>query len=382
MAGARLSGAERGAGPRGAAAARVAGTDRLMNHLVNPVVRRILASPVHDLLGSRVALLTITGRRTGRAFQVPVGIVEDGGGLVVLSRRDRRWWRNLRGGAELTMLAGGRRRPAHATVDRDVSRDEVAGLVARAYAAAGHPVTRERAAALARDRVVIRVVLDAPESARLPLRGRTLWRRWTATVTAGEALGFAVPAVAGAGIAAADPAWPVVAAVVLAAGAAEGAVLGTAQALVVRRAIPAVASRDWIVATVAGAVVAWAIGLLPILAGDRLDELPVPLAVALVVVLGGILVSAMGAFQARVLAPHVPGAGMWVPATALAWLLALGVFMAIATPLWHEGQAAPLVAVIGLAAGVAMAATVAAVSGAALVRLVRSRLRPTRRAAA
>jgi hypothetical protein len=353
-----------------------------MNHLVNPVVRRVLASPVHDLLGPRVALLTITGRRTGRSFQVPVGILEDGRGLVVLSRRDRRWWRNLRGGAELTVLAGGCRRPARATVDRDVSRADVAALVARAYAAAGHPVTPDRAAALARDRVVIRVELGAPAPERLPLRGRTLWRRWTATVTAGEALGFAVPAVAGAAVAAADPGRPVVAAVVLAAGAVEGAVLGTAQALVVRRAIPAVASRDWIRATVAGAVVAWAIGLLPILAGDRLDEVPVPLAVALVVVLGGTLVTAMGAFQARVLARHVPGAGRWVPATALAWLLALGVFMAIATPLWREGQAAPLVAAIGLVAGVAMAATVASVSGAALVRLLRPRLRPTRPGAA
>jgi hypothetical protein len=43
--------------------------------------------------------------------------------------------------------------------------------------------------------------------------------------------------------------------------------------------------------------------------------------------------------------------------------------MAIATPLWHPGQHAIAVLFVGLIAGLAMALTVAAVSGLAVVRL-------------
>lgn len=66
----------------------------------------------------------------------------------------------------------------------------------------------------------------------------------------------------------------------------------------------------------------------------------------------------------------MPRAGRWVALTAAAWTAGLAVFMAIATPLWHEGQPVALVVLIGVAAGLAMALTVATVTGAGLVRLV------------
>jgi hypothetical protein len=56
--------------------------------------------------------------------------------------------------------------------------------------------------------------------------GRLL--RWVLVVTLGEAIGFMVPAVVGAGIAAASRQLPILIAMVLA-GAVEGAVLGAAQ---------------------------------------------------------------------------------------------------------------------------------------------------------
>ena len=59
----------------------------------------------------------------------------------------------------------------------------------------------------------------------------------------------------------------------------------------------------------------------------------------------------------------------WIAVTALAWCLALGVFFAIAPPLWHEGQALWLTILIGAAAGLAMAVTMAAVTGWGLLRL-------------
>jgi hypothetical protein len=74
-----------------------------------------------------------------------------------------------------------------------------------------------------RDRKIMRY-LRATEAHRRT--GRLL--RWVLVVTLGEAIGFMVPAVVGAGIAAASRQLPILIAMVLA-GAVEGAVLGAAQ---------------------------------------------------------------------------------------------------------------------------------------------------------
>jgi hypothetical protein len=347
--------------------------DGILTRVVNPVVRWVLTSPVHDLLGPRLAVLGITGRRSGRVFRVPVNVLSDGSELVALSQADRRWWRNLRAGGAVTVLLNGRECRGSAHVDEELPRDAVADLVERAYAEAGHPIPRARASALAADRVVVRIAPGAGHRPPEPLRGGKLWRRWTATVTAGEALGFAAPAAVGATLTALNGPWTVLVPVTLTAGAVEGAVLGFAQALVLRRAIPAIATRAWIAATMAGALCAWTVGLVPMLAGDGLADLPPTVQVGLGAGLGSVLLVSMGAFQWRVLRRTVPGAGLWVPATATAWLLGLAAFAGVSSPLWREGQPAALVAAIGVAAGCVMAATAAAVTGAALVRLTAPR---------
>jgi len=85
---------------------------------------------------------------------------------------------------------------------------------------------------------------------------------------------------------------------------------------------------------------------------------------------GILLLLSLGSAQWWVLRDHVPDARHWIPATAAAWLAGLGVFCAVAMPLWHPGQSVVLVAVIGAMAGLLMAATVAAVTGWALVRML------------
>ncbi len=93
------------------------------------------------------------------------------------------------------------------------------------------------------------------------LDGRPLVRAWLRTVTTAEFAGFAVPALVGA--LAADAPAAVVLTVVPAAGAVEGALLGTGQAVVLRRALPGLPLRRWIAVTAAAAVVAYVLGLQP-----------------------------------------------------------------------------------------------------------------------
>lgn len=202
------------------------------------------------------------------------------------------------------------------------------------------------------------------------LRGRPLIRRWIAVTTAGEVAGFTVPAAAGALTATLHAGAILTVALLVTAGAVEGAVLGASQALVLRRALPSVPRRTWIGATAAGAALSYAIALVPSTAGGRLGDLPdIALAVA-GAVLGVAFLVALGGLQARVLRGRLERAWRWVPLTAGAWTAGLLVFTAIAPPLWHDGQPIAQIILIGVLAGGAMALTVAAVTGAGLARLV------------
>jgi Ca2+-transporting ATPase len=80
----------------------------------------------------------------------------------------------------------------------------------------------------------------------------------------------------------------------------------------------------------------------------------------------------IGAAQWTVLRRVLPGSGWWIGWTSAGWLAGMAVLLGVATPLWHPGQDVVLVAAIGALGGVGMAATMAAVTGWGLVRLLRS----------
>ncbi|WP_404389246.1 hypothetical protein [Humibacillus xanthopallidus] len=193
-------------------------------------------------------------------------------------------------------------------------------------------------------------------------------RRWIVVVTVGEALGFAVPAVVGATLY--DESAAILVPALLAAGAVEGGLLGGAQWLALRAELPALAPATWVGLTAAGAVTAYAIGVLPSTFWETWSGWAPALQVPLFVVLGLALLASIGAAQWLELRHHVPQAGRWILGTALAWTLALGVFVAISTPLWQEGQELWLRIAIGLLAGLAMAVTMAAVTGRAMIGLL------------
>lgn len=123
-------------------------------------------------------------------------------------------------------------------------------------------------------------------------------------------------------------------------------------------------------ATVLGAGIAWAVALVPMTIGDRLDEIA-PLLLGLGGVgLGVFFLASMGGLQWLVLREYLPGAGAWVPAVAAGWIVGLAAFTAVASPLWQEGQELGLIVLIAILGGVAMASAMAATSGLALVRIL------------
>jgi deazaflavin-dependent oxidoreductase (nitroreductase family) len=74
----------------------------------NRFVSWLLRSPLHPLLGNAFALITVTGRRTGKRYTTPINLNSDPEGWYVISSRERTWWRNLCPTGDAVLLHRGR----------------------------------------------------------------------------------------------------------------------------------------------------------------------------------------------------------------------------------------------------------------------------------
>ena len=74
----------------------------------NDFMSWILRSPMHGILSSGMMLITVTRRKTGKKYTLPVGYFRENGYLWVLTSRDRTWWKNLNCGAEVMLLFQGK----------------------------------------------------------------------------------------------------------------------------------------------------------------------------------------------------------------------------------------------------------------------------------
>ncbi|GAB4576273.1 MAG: nitroreductase/quinone reductase family protein [Anaerolineae bacterium] len=75
--------------------------------LYNPLMIGLLRSPLHGLVSRWFMLVTFTGRKSGRTFTTPVEHFRIGDDIAFLTRRERRWWRNLQHGAPVTLRLHG-----------------------------------------------------------------------------------------------------------------------------------------------------------------------------------------------------------------------------------------------------------------------------------
>jgi deazaflavin-dependent oxidoreductase (nitroreductase family) len=77
---------------------------------LNPLIVGILRSPVHWLLSPGLMLLTVTGRRSGRRYTIPVGYQRDADGITVMisEARSKSWWRNYHDPGPVELRVRGR----------------------------------------------------------------------------------------------------------------------------------------------------------------------------------------------------------------------------------------------------------------------------------
>lgn len=88
---------------------------KLRNRILNTVLIPLLRSPGHRLVSKTVMLITFTGRKTGQQYSFPVGYKREENTITIFTRKDRKWWRNLQDGAEVSLRIRGKNLTAVAT---------------------------------------------------------------------------------------------------------------------------------------------------------------------------------------------------------------------------------------------------------------------------
>jgi F420H(2)-dependent quinone reductase len=105
---------------------------RIGNTFVRPLLRSRFGKRMHDL-----ALLSFTGRKSGRRYTIPVAYHElDGDGVILTAHG---WRANLRGGADVEVVHDGVSRPMRAELVEDPHE------VARIYEVLLHEVVLSKA---------------------------------------------------------------------------------------------------------------------------------------------------------------------------------------------------------------------------------------------
>ena len=88
---------------------------------VNPIAVALLRSRLHRLISKNLILLTVTGRKSGRSYTLPVTRHDRPDGTLVVGGAGG-WRHNLRAGTDVRVTLDGRERTAHVTVEEDPTR--------------------------------------------------------------------------------------------------------------------------------------------------------------------------------------------------------------------------------------------------------------------
>ena len=74
--------------------------------IVNSTMKFVLRSPVHGMVSKTILLITFTGRKSGKTYSTPVSYSQTGDQVAIFTHAS--WWKNLRGGAPVTLRIQGR----------------------------------------------------------------------------------------------------------------------------------------------------------------------------------------------------------------------------------------------------------------------------------
>ncbi len=74
--------------------------------ILNKTMKFILRSPLHGMISKYLLLITFTGRKSGKTYTTPVSYSREDGQVTIFTHAN--WWKNLRGGAPISLRLRGR----------------------------------------------------------------------------------------------------------------------------------------------------------------------------------------------------------------------------------------------------------------------------------
>lgn len=74
--------------------------------ILNKAMKFILRSPLHGMISKYLLLITFTGRKSGKTYTTPVSYSQEDGQVTIFTHAN--WWKNLRGGAPVSLRLRGR----------------------------------------------------------------------------------------------------------------------------------------------------------------------------------------------------------------------------------------------------------------------------------
>jgi deazaflavin-dependent oxidoreductase (nitroreductase family) len=134
--------------------------------IFNPVMKRLLRSPLHWPWSRWFAVIEWTGRRSQRRYSTPVSYLLRGNEVWVTT--GDAWWKNLRANPEMGVWLGGRHRSGAAGLVTDVAESvqlhasmfEVRPIFAQLAGLPARPNPDQIERAVNAGRVMVRIRLD------------------------------------------------------------------------------------------------------------------------------------------------------------------------------------------------------------------------------
>ncbi len=207
----------------------------------------------------------------------------------------------------------------------------------------------------------------------------SLWLRWVAANALAEVVALGIVGIGATIVVDQAVANPTLTSIVVAGiavslfGAIAGIVLGWAQWVVLRGRLPTVRARNWVAATTIGGVFSWLLAMAPntvigLMTYDTGSPPEFGTVAMLAIALAAGAASGVGLStpQFFVLRSHVKNAGWWLPANALAWMIATPLFLAVVESSAQTSSLLVALVVTLVAAGIA-GAIAAAIHGGVLV---------------
>jgi hypothetical protein len=93
---------------------------KIAYRVVNPVLGGLLRSPLHSLISKRLMLLSFQGRKSGKRYTIPVGYLEKGSRIFVISHSS--WSKNFGSGAPVSLRLRGKQVNGTARLIRDAGQ--------------------------------------------------------------------------------------------------------------------------------------------------------------------------------------------------------------------------------------------------------------------